>query len=426
MVYNSQSISIIPIVEDKAVIETTAEAALASDVTEHALAQSPQELALMDVDNRLSEAFKIPTGLEKRIGFWLDIYSKYDSKNYVIHHREFPWVVFEVVDATDIFKQPRNAKWLNRRDADMLAEAKKEMILNKLKVLSRRAHFKNLPDAEAKIFSDLESIPGSRKSVINAAIKSLRIQLGQKDMFESGLVNSAPYISMMEEVFADRGLPRELVRIPLVESSFNLEAESRVGALGVWQIMPNVAKGSMHMDAHIDERQSPLKSTIFAANMLKQNKRALKEWPLVVTSYNHGVGSMMKAVKKLKTYDLQQIIDRYNVDSFQFASSNFYACFMAALRAEVYSKELFPELVRPEAIKFEKLILSKSVSLDSLARKTGLTITELQESNADLPEKVKSNFKLPAGFQIYVPNRKEKEVDTRVQSATVSSGTNVN
>ena len=41
----------------------------------------------------------------------------------------------------------------------------------------------------------------------------------------------------MEEIFRQRQLPIELTRLPFVESSFNLNARSRVGASGIWQFM---------------------------------------------------------------------------------------------------------------------------------------------------------------------------------------------
>lgn len=368
-----------------------------------------QQMAMADTEQRISSDFTMPHGFEKRVAFWLDIYSKYDSKHYVIHDRDLPWIVFDVVDSTDLFKQVR-VSWLNRQDADTLASSRLDGVQSTLRMLSVRGNYDKLTGEEERIFNLLKDVPGSRKSVFRQASKALRIQLGQKDMFEQGLIRSAPFIPVMEDVFAAHGLPKELVRIPLVESSFNIEAHSRVGARGVWQIMPKVGRSGMIINDSIDERQSPLKSTAFAAKMLRQNQRALKSWPLTVTSYNHGISSLLKAVKKLKTSDLQEIIDRNSAQSFQFASSNFYACFMAALRGERYKKELFPDLVFSESLKLKKMTLGKSSTLSGLAKNFGVKVSDIQGSNPDLPEKVKSNFKLPAGFQIFIPEKQEKEI----------------
>ena len=42
----------------------------------------------------------------------------------------------------------------------------------------------------------------------------------------------------MERIFRDEGLPVELTRLPLIESCFDVEAYSKVGAAGIWQFMP--------------------------------------------------------------------------------------------------------------------------------------------------------------------------------------------
>lgn len=371
-----------------------------------ALNLTPQQKALQDSDHRLSDDFKIPQGLEQRVAFWLDIYTRYDSKHYVIHDRDYPWIVFDVVDTTDLFGQQR-AGWLNRRDADTMADSREQALRATLKMLSLRPTYDHLSAEEQRLFDLLKDLPGTRRHVFREAAQSLRTQLGQKDMFEKGLVQSAPFISQMEELFADQGLPKELVRIPLVESSFNIEAQSRVGARGVWQIMPHVGRSGMIINARIDERQSPLKSTLFAAKMLKQNYRILKTWPLSVTAYNHGVTSLRKAVRQLQTDDLEEIIERNSSQSFQFASANFYACFQAALRGEKYSHELFPGLDRPAALKMERLTLDRSQPLSTVVKKTGFTLDELQAFNADLPDKLKPSFRLPKGFQIFLPAKKD-------------------
>lgn len=385
---------------------------------------SARDMALLDLNNRLAPEFEIPAGLEKRVAFWLDIYTKHDSRHYVIHHREYPWIVFDVANSSDIFTQQR-VQWLNRRDAETLSSVKKDAVIATLKMLQVRSDYTNLPPEEARVFELLKEIPGeSRKKVIREAIKAVRIQLGQKDMFEMGLVRSAPFIPMMEQIFEEEGLPRELVRIPLVESSFNIEAHSRVGAKGAWQIMPYVGRHKMMIGSVIDERQSPLKSAHMAAFILRQNKKILKSWPLAVTAYNHGSGSLLKAVRKLKTDDLQSIIDLNNSKSFQFASSNFYACFMAALRGEMYAAELFPELKRPEPIQLTKVKVPKRVSVSAFAKKLGFNIKDLQTMNPELSGKMRPSFLLPAGFHLYVPEEKpvEKTITEDTQAPYTVSG----
>src|SRR5690606_28996274 len=104
--------------------------------------------------------------------------------------------------------------------------------------------------------------------------RNFRLQTGQRDSILKGLVAADPFWPRMENLFEQMGVPRELTRLSLVESSFNLGATSKVGASGVWQFMPATAKEFMKLnyDAGYDERLSPLKSTVAAAKLLLRNQ----------------------------------------------------------------------------------------------------------------------------------------------------------
>src|SRR4029434_2240682 len=82
----------------------------------------------------------------------------------------------------------------------------------------------------------------------------IRSQRGAKENFIEGLKVSGRYLAQMQKIFRDDGLPAELAYLPLVESSFNIRARSSVGALGMWQFMPETGKKFMRIDSTIDER----------------------------------------------------------------------------------------------------------------------------------------------------------------------------
>jgi membrane-bound lytic murein transglycosylase D len=74
----------------------------------------------------------------------------------------------------------------------------------------------------------------------------------------------------------------------------------------------------------------PIISTQAAAKLLQMNYRQLGSWPLALTAYNHGTAGVSRAVRATGSRDLCTIIERYQSRSFRFASSNFYAQFLAA------------------------------------------------------------------------------------------------
>ena len=123
-----------------------------------------------------------------------------------------------------------------------------------------------------------------------------------------------------------------MTRLVFVESSFNVDAKSRVGASGLWQIMPNIGRKFKYLQNSFDKRDHPYYATKLAAKILKENYLILKNWPLAVTSYNYGVGSMLKVKQKLDTDDVEVIFGGKKENPYiGFASRNFYATFLAAL-----------------------------------------------------------------------------------------------
>ena len=273
---------------------------------------------LNDKENKISEDFKVPADLKERVSFWFDIYTKYSAQEEVIHHADYPWVVFRAVDLRPILEADGN-KWVKHHQSVKYSKAQRQVVKNILTKLSRRKSFVKLSPEEQEIYDVLLQIPGkNRAKVALDALRNLRTQVGQKDFVVKGLESSSQDIPELEKVFAEKNLPIELTRLPFVESSFNVDAVSKVGASGIWQVMPYIGKKLLLMNDAIDERNSPVKAASSAAFILKQNKQILKNWPLALTAYNHGVGSLNKAVKKTGSRELTFLIKNYRAKSFGF------------------------------------------------------------------------------------------------------------
>lgn len=367
------------------------------------------EFVLRDPYHRVSESFQIPESLKPRVSFWLDVYTKYTSQDELIHHSTYPWIIFKVVDTRSIFDDPNVNKFTKAHRAEVLIKKERAHVLDVLLRLSRKKNIdKNLDkltEEEARIVTMLKDIPGkTRKKVFLDAARGLRSQKGQKDFFQQGLISSAEYLPKMEEIFAQFDLPVEITRLPLVESSFNTKAVSKVGASGIWQFMPNIGATYMHMDENIDERNSPLKATRAAARMMLTNYKILKSWPLVMTAYNHGVGGVRKAMQSTKSDDLSTIINKYNNRAFGFASANFYTSFLAAVHAERYQEELFGNLPKSLPLKHEDYKIRKPIQIHKLAQFSGITLEEVRLYNPDLRQSaIRKNFTVPRGYTIHLP-----------------------
>ena len=361
---------------------------------------------LADFGSRMTPEFAIPPALTERTSFWLDIYTRYGANHFVIHHVLYPWIVYKVIDVSPWLNMGKGPEWLRRERSEKFVKQQQRQIRAALVSLSRRKSFDHLPPLEQDLFDRLAKLPGARAQVLRVAAGNVRTQLGQRDFYGRGLINSGKYMSYMEEEFRHAGLPTELVRLPFVESSFNEEARSRVGASGVWQIMPRTGKSYMIVNDTIDERNSPLKATLGAARLLRSNFRAMGSWALAITSYNNGYGNIQKAIRAAKSHDLPTIIERYHRGDFRFASANYFACFLAALYAEKYNELVFKDVPREPLRERELVRLNKATGVRQLSRVYGVSATEIQSYNLDLRTAFKRGATLPRGYVLHLPARR--------------------
>jgi membrane-bound lytic murein transglycosylase D len=113
-----------------------------------------------------------------------------------------------------------------------------------------------------------------------------------------------PYFNLIDNIFAQYGLPRELKYLAVIESNLNTGATSWVGAGGPWQFMPYTARDyGLVVNNEYDERRDYIKSTHAAARYLLTLYRQMHDWLLVIAAYNGGPGRVYDAMKKSGSKD---------------------------------------------------------------------------------------------------------------------------
>jgi membrane-bound lytic murein transglycosylase D len=169
-----------------------------------------------------------------------------------------------------------------------------------------------LPSAEAQRLAE-EALRGEANPLgitLNYEVLScIELYQGElRDWFASALARGGRYLPRIREVFAARGIPQDLAYVALVESAFKTGALSRAKAKGLWQFIPGTGRRfGLRQDWWVDERSSPEKATVAAAEYLTVLYEMFKDWNLALASYNAGEGRVLRAVDGYGTGDFWEL-----------------------------------------------------------------------------------------------------------------------
>jgi membrane-bound lytic murein transglycosylase D len=311
--------------------------------------------------------FPRPHGLEEWVEFWKLVFTQYGSTELIFFDSLEPTTIYKVLDVGE-----------NRRTRRLIRRERKKI---------------------------------AAKHGINR--ERVSVQRGAKDRFRLGLERSRRYLDQMQEIFQEEGLPVELTYLPLIESSFDTRVRSSAGAVGIWQFMRTTGRKYLRVNRRMDERRDPLESTRAAARLLKENYELFGSWPLAVTAYNHGRRGISRAVARVGSSDLEEIIRNYKGRSFGFASKNFYVEFLAAVDIAKQAEDFFPGLEYRPPFPIEEFETERAIPLAPLVKQGGASRKEFLEWNPALSRRART---IPRGYRVKVPREKLEAFATAYQN----------
>ncbi len=349
-------------------------------------------LVLSAAGARADEIFPLPPALQPDVNFWVSIFTRYDSDEGVLHDNRNLDIVYGRLDL------PAN---LSRRERQRRVKTKRERLQRVLRTLAAGKR-DELSDEEARILGLWPA--GVSNETFAAAARRVRYQQGLADRFRQGLIRSGRWRDYIEIEFGDLGVPVELAALPHVESSYNPDARSHVGASGIWQFTRSTARRYLRVDHVIDERNDPFAATSAAGKLLAYNYSITGNWPMAITAYNHGLSGVRRAMRRYGDTAYVDILRNYNGRTFGFASRNFYVAFLAAKRVDQNAETYFPGIVIDRPIEFAHARLPGFVPADELTKALGVTATQVAMHNPALQPTIWQGSKyLPKGFGIRMP-----------------------
>lgn len=339
--------------------------------------------------------FPLQTALVPAVDFWTKVFAEWRRDQVALHDAEHLGVVYRVLHIPGPV-----AEGLTTTQRDWVRAQAERLAADLRRLAAENAANRPLDPQLQKLAEAIRRGGGK----FAGAADRVRPQRGTRERFLRGLETSGRYEREFRAIFRAQGLPEDLAYLPHVESSFQIGARSSVGAAGVWQFMPATARSFMTVNKTVDERLNPFAAAQAAARYLTGAHRELGNWPLAVTSYNHGIGSMRRAQSRFGN-DFARIVRDYDAPSFGFASRNFYPEFLAARRIAQAPQKYFPEGVRYHApLSVTAVVLKHPLHAQDISRQAGMPLKTLAELNPGWSERaLKGMVKLPAGINVWLP-----------------------
>jgi membrane-bound lytic murein transglycosylase D len=172
-----------------------------------------------------ADAFPNPPAIQSTVKFWLSIYTQYPLTQGVVHDSRYPEIVYEIIP----LKHP-DTPGANHINNHRMRQARHTY----RNILDRLIQHPDADNPKEKQVADLFGVAVT-KDQLRKAKRRIRCQVGQRDRFREGLIRSATHIQAIRTIFRNAGLPEDLAYLPHVESSFNYQAHSKSGAVGIWQ-----------------------------------------------------------------------------------------------------------------------------------------------------------------------------------------------
>ena len=288
--------------------------------------------------------------------------------------------------------QARQQRLLNKRKRENLQRLRnKKLRLNHQQQLLRLAKTKNQTYQRVSTGANLPSNSvwhrvrnGFRfrndqyRPIVQRAIRRMRSTRGG---VMRTLNRSTDYLHLVATELQRRGMPTDLVLLPMVESAYITKARSHAGAAGMWQFIRGTGKRyGLRQTRGYDGRLDVIASTRAAMDYLQKLHREFRgDWFLALAAYNCGENRVQREIAKNRARGLPT--DYWSL-SLPRETRN-YVPKLLAYREVIRSPRSFG-IRLPHAANTPKLIqvhFNKAVDLKKVARIAGLSPSVVKRLN---------------------------------------------
>jgi len=130
----------------------------------------------------------------------------------------------------------------------------------------------------------------------NRVLQAMAVFMGPgRGYFTKWLTRKSRYEALVAKKLEERGMPRDLLYLAMVESGFNPKAWSKASASGMWQFIAGTGRRyGLQDDWWYDPRRDPMLATDAALEYLGDLHDEFQDWHLAMAAYNCGEGKIRK------------------------------------------------------------------------------------------------------------------------------------
>lgn len=191
---------------------------------------------------------------------------------------------------------------------------------------------------------------------------------------------SRPYLYHIVEEVERRGMPTEIVLLPLVESAFDPKAKSKSNALGLWQFIPSTGESyGLMRNKWYDDRKDIIAATSAALDYLQKLHTIFGDWKLALAAYNWGKNAVRRSIAS--SHEKNQSASFRHIELPSETRNHVYK--LMAVRNIVAAPEKFG--VKLDAIPnqpyFAKIKINHPVNISRITKLANISIDEFNALN---------------------------------------------
>ena len=288
---------------------------------------------------------------------------------------QYPAHVFNYQSSSStLYKHPSKYAYPYKRNYTLIASINRRMYKSQTSLAS--SHTNTSTDIWSQLRSDMQLPSYENKLQVQ---EQIQWYMKHQDYLYQIINRSSPYIYYVYQQVKQRNLPTELVLLPIIESEYNPFTTSSVGASGLWQLMPDTARGfGVRQDLGFDGRRDIHISTNAALDYLTYLQSYFGgDWLLATAAYDAGEGKIQNAIHRNAVQDKGTSFWSLSLP----LETRYYVPRLLALASIIKNPEKYN--IKLPSISGQPYLaqVNVDISIDRAAKLAGMTAKELKQLN---------------------------------------------